>query len=102
MSKPDCYKCIHRGNLPGDAHSCCRHPANAELLNNPLAQILGVFASVGRVDPIKMQTKVNVKGNPTGIKRGWFNWPVNFDPTWLEACDGFEENNLDATNSKDV
>jgi len=20
----------------------------------------------------------------------WFIWPVNFDPVWLENCDGFE------------
>lgn len=49
--KPDCYKCKYRGNLPGDAHSCCKHP--------------------------------------NGIKNGWFFWPLNFDPVWLENCDGF-------------
>ena len=63
--KPNCYKCVHRRNVPGDAHSRC---------NN-------------------FQAKVN--GNPTGIKRGWFRWPLNFDPAWLEACDGFSDDKND-------
>jgi len=35
--------------------------------------------------------ELNIRGNPHGIKRGWFSWPYNFDPVWLENCDGFEE-----------
>jgi hypothetical protein len=59
--KPDCYKCVHRLMVPGDAHSRC---------NN-------------------FQAKVS--GNPSGIKHGWFMWPLNFDPTWLVSCDGFSD-----------
>jgi len=36
-----------------------------------------------------MKTGLNVKGHPHGIKNGWFIWPFNFDPVWLENCDGF-------------
>jgi hypothetical protein len=89
MAKPDCYKCEYRGDLPGDAHSCCKHPKNADLLNDPLAQLLGLFASVHRIEPVGVETGLNVKGNPHGINRGRFNWPINFDPVWLEECDGF-------------
>ena len=60
--KPNCYECVHRLDLSGDAHSRC---------NN-------------------FQAKV--KGNPHGIKNGWFMWPFNFDPIWLELCDGFSDN----------
>jgi hypothetical protein len=35
--------------------------------------------------------KLNIVGHPTGIKRGWFMWPANFDPTWLQNCNGFEK-----------
>ena len=90
MSKPNCFKCVHRGNLPGDAHSCCNHPDISDESNDPLAQLMAIFASVGRTDPIVLQ-KLNIKGDPTGIRKGWFNWPWNFDPTWLENCDGFTE-----------
>jgi hypothetical protein len=64
MTTPDCYKCKHRREVPGSAHSACNHPS-----------------------PEKMK----VEGNPTGIRRGWFMWPYNYDPCWLVACDGFEE-----------
>lgn len=59
MSKPNCYDCIHRRSVPGDAHSSCAN-----------------------------QT-AKVTGSPHGIRMGWFYWPVNFDPTWLQSCDGF-------------
>jgi len=62
--KPNCYDCIHRGDVPGDAHSCCKNPASRETLK--------------------------IKGHPLGIRGGWFLWPMNFDPTWLVNCDGFE------------
>ena len=88
--KPKCYTCKHRRNVPGDAHSSCAHPANAQANEDPLLQILGIFASVGRVDPVQAETGLNVKGHPTGIRRGWFNWPWNFDPTWLLKCDEWE------------
>lgn len=57
---PTCYKCKHRRNIPGDAHSEC------------------------------MNHKAIVKGNEHGIRSGWFCWPFNFDPVWLKECDGFE------------
>lgn len=59
-AKPDCYKCIHRMSIPGDTHSACDN------------------------------LEANVTGNPHGLRKGWFNWPFNFDPTWLTSCDGFE------------
>jgi len=52
--------------------------------------MLGIFASVGRTPPMQMETGLNVKGNPQGVRNGWFNWPWNFDPVWLESCDGWE------------
>jgi hypothetical protein len=55
-----------------------------------MAEILGIFGSIGRTPPIQADTGLNVKGSQHGIERGWFNWPFNFDPTWLESCDGFE------------
>lgn len=59
--KPDCYKCFHRLDIPGDCHSRC---------NN--------FAA-------------KVSGNAHGIRQGWFRWPLNYDPVWLESCDGFSD-----------
>jgi len=60
--KPNCYDCVHRMSLSGNAHSRC---------NNHTAKI---------------------RGNEHGIRKGWFFWPLNFDPTWLISCDGFSDN----------
>ncbi len=58
---PNCYECKYRGTIPGDCHSTCSNK------------------------------KAIVQGNEHGIKSGWFFWPFNFDPVWLEKCDGFKK-----------
>ena len=66
-----CYECKYRGDVPGDAHSCCM---------NPLAYVVG---------------------DEYGIENGWFLYPFNFDAVWLKYCDGFEkemENNDENKN----
>ena len=91
--KPNCYECIHRGSVPGDAHSCCGHPKARCDVNDPVGQLFAIFAGVGRTPPIggNAMEELNIKGNAQGVRRGWFNWPWNFDPVWLENCDGFEK-----------
>ena len=87
--KPDCYKCKHRENIPGDAHSKCNHPKCRSISESPLLNALSILGSVrGGVPPLP--TGLKVKGNPKGIRGGWFHHPLNFDPLWLEECDGFE------------
>ena len=68
MEKLNCYKCKYRRRIPGDAHSKCSHP-DADIKEN----------------------KLNIEANYHGIRNGWFYWPLNFDPVWLENCDGFEK-----------
>lgn len=90
MSKPNCYNCVHRRDLVGDAHSRCAHPdvGNADALQSAMA----ILASVGRTGPvadIDTADKLNIECNPHGLMNGWFNWPYNFDPVWLVRCDGF-------------
>ncbi len=88
--KPNCYKCEHRGTIPGNAHSRCNHPAFQKTHDDPALAVLSIFASVGRVPPMQGKAEgITVVGNEHGIKSGWFNHPFNFDPTWLVSCDGF-------------
>lgn len=68
----ECYQCVHRLELPGDAHIRC---------NNHEA---------------------NVKGSDHGRRSGWFNWPLNFDPVWLESCDGFSDKPEDKKPRKEL
>lgn len=80
--KANCYKCKFRGTVPGDAHSCCKYPGNKT----------GMFDMFDSGND-KNREKLNIKAAEHGIRSGWFMWPTNFDPTWLENCDGFEEKN---------
>lgn len=82
MKNPKCILCTHRASIPGDAHSECKHPTVA---NGPLS-VLVALAGVG-----SEANALNIKANSYGIKMGWFMWPLNFDPTWLENCDGYKE-----------
>ncbi len=78
--KPDCYKCKYRGEIPWNAHSRCMYPGTK-------CDSFDMFSN----ENLEMKKKLNIKGNPTGIKGDWFFWPINFDPVWLNRCDGFEE-----------
>lgn len=90
-AKPQCHKCIHVGAVPGSAHACCQHPRAGG--KDAGQSAMAILASVGRVGPVidvEGAASLKIVANPHGIRRGWFNWPYNFDPTWLQACDGFE------------
>jgi len=84
-----CYRCQHRGIIPGSAHSRCHHP-KVQGIGNPMQEMMAVFASVGRSPPLTQEANpLHVQGDPHGIQSGWFNWPWNFDPVWLNRCDGY-------------
>lgn len=72
MIEKNCYDCVHRLEVPGSAHT---------RRNNHEAK---------------------VSGHPHGIKNGWFLWPVNFDPNWLESCDGFSDKPEDKKPRKEL
>jgi len=96
MEKVNCYECEYRGNLAGDAHSCCEHPAYKDLIDNPMLGVLSIFASVGRMgagSPLNLpalKEGCKVKLNPHGVKNNWANHPFNYDPIWVEECTGFK------------
>lgn len=56
-----CYSCIHRKDVFYSHHSEC---------SSKTAEVTGVVH---------------------GIKNGWFFWPLDFDPIWVNECDGYEE-----------
>lgn len=81
----NCHKCKHRRSIPGDAHSECKHPFIEESPLGFVAALMGVN------DKDSARHKLGIQANPHGVKMGWFMWPMNFDPAWLENCDGYEE-----------
>ena len=96
--KPNCLDCIHHRTIPGDAHLECKHPRISEIdsLLSPLLLMQGIIPPAMKL--------LAVTGNETGIRKGWFAWPLNFDPVWLESCDGFteKENKMKTQNNKEA
>ena len=89
--KPNCYDCKFRNPVLGSAHSCCGHPSAGG--KDALGRIMAIFAGVGRAAPtvdVAGAKRLNIEASPHGVCRGWFNWPYDYDPTWLLRCDGFE------------
>ena len=86
MKEPGCYQCIYRRDIPGDCHSLCAHPAA-----KATSSIRSVAMSTGEA-----AAELHVIGNAHGIRSGWFMWPANFDPVWLENCDGFTAKETEA------
>ncbi len=56
-----CHACKHARSIPGNCHIMCAKPC------------------------------ATVTGNPNGTERGWFMYPINFDPVWrMNECANFE------------
>lgn len=59
--KNECDRCRHHENIPGDVHIMCLKP-----------------------DPL-------MTADMHGIKKGWFDYPKNFDPQFkTKMCSNFE------------
>lgn len=79
--KANCYKCKYRDGVPGDAHSCCKHPVASPIY---MMFFMSGKSAIASKD-------FTIRGNTHGVRSGWFTWPVNFDPVWLEECTLFEQ-----------
>ena len=84
MTRPNCYECKYRGTVPGDCHSCCRHP-KVKSSHDTFAGIVDAMLGKDK-DTVE---ELNIMADVHGVRSGWFFWPVNFDPTWLLSCSGF-------------
>lgn len=80
---PNCYACVFRESVPGDAHSACVHPLVRALETKALCtQAVLQFGGF-------TTEHLTVRFNKHGVRNGWAFYPINFDPVWLEACSGF-------------
>lgn len=86
----NCYTCKYRGSLPGDAHSCCRHPKLEGVTNDPIGGLIkSMCDDLTRIKINIVIVELKIKANPHGLRKGWFQYPFNFDPVWLENCNGY-------------
>lgn len=105
MTENKCYDCRHRGEVPGSAHSQCLHPVTGDVRSNPIAGLIGIMgrrSGATVVDTQGAADRLEIRANYHGIRNGWFIWPMNFDPTWLENCNGFEQRSEQAQSADAV
>ena len=81
-TKPNCYECKHRRDLSYSAHSECKHPA---------LEGKGRILAIATVMMGRGFEPFGLTGNAHGIKNGWFSWPLDYDPVWLDSCTAFEQ-----------
>lgn len=81
---PNCYECIHRRELVGDCHSSCAAPRAS------IAYLM-VFAA-GKSE-FSSPEGVHIRASTHGVRSGWFMWPINFDPVWLQGCSEYVSKN---------
>ena len=90
-----CYKCIHRGSVPGSAYSSCLVLKKAI---NPtdlfvFEELLASHQAILEVTNSETEEKIPlVNMNPHGVKNGLANWPLDFDPVWINDCISFQDN----------
>ena len=89
LQKANCYNCKNRSDVPGSAHSECKNKV-AQVLGYPATQMLMLTGNLTVVDKNTNEKVIEVVGNWHGVRSGWFTWPFDFDPCWLEACSLFE------------
>lgn len=66
-TRKQCYGCAYKGQVPGSAHSQCKFN----------------FSKAG----LKMPD-----GDEHGKRNGWYYFPYNYDPTWMnEVCEARSE-----------
>jgi hypothetical protein len=86
----NCYNCKYRGTVAGSAHSSCKSLKDVcgDTENVSLIELLMSSGSVEMTvtDKETGLKKPMVSLNDHGVKNGWANWPLNFDPVWVEEC----------------
>jgi len=99
-----CNNCRHRGTVPNSVHSSCHHPIAIEIIGSHTDlydMIKFVMVENGRLGYTgSLELKLKGEYEEYAISNGYFIFPsyfiffifpINFDPGWIENCNGFEE-----------
>jgi len=78
----DCYSCVYRSSLLGSAHSSCSALPSALGL-----KFLMHIYNFGNTEELKEHIDIETHG----IKNGWANYPIDFDPIWIKHCKFYEK-----------
>ena len=84
----DCKNCIYREKALGSTHSYCsffKENGGEDYRSIELLFAGGLY-ELNATSMDKGEKRPAVTKNPHGVKNGWCNWPLNFDPIWIEDC----------------
>ncbi len=100
-----CYQCKYRQEAPRSVHSRCVHPSVANVVLSRLGELVSEWAATGVIDRRRwgldmvradgddeshvLDPPFELRCDPHAVRNGWFFWPFNFDPVWLDECGGF-------------
>lgn len=87
MNANNCYNCQWMSRLPGTAHITCRNPLVVQI--GGIAMLLLMTQM-----PQEFRQALGFSANQHGFNNGWFDWPLLYDPVWMEGeCKLFEGRN---------
>lgn len=84
----NCYTCKHRLPVPGSAHSACALIGDEiARMQTALLYAKGYRVTLKDKDTGKKQELLTLDSH--GVRSGWCNWPIDFDPVWVKDCLGY-------------
>ena len=88
----NCSKCKHKGPVVTGSS----HHISCRLVGDFAKQMVvyNLYLSGKQfvvTDKTTGEQKPLIVLNPHGVKNGWCDWPLQFDPIWIESCLGYTE-----------
>lgn len=92
MKNPNCHDCIWSRKLPGSVNLLC----TITKVIDPddwcgLARKI-VKGEVSLVHKDTNEPMITICEQAKSL--GWANWPIDFDPVWIEDCQYFADKNI--------
>ena len=88
----NCNNCKFKGFVPDSSHHISCTVLRVNGINSDV-KLLELLMSTNQVELINTTTnEPHVKINEYGKKNGWANYPLNFDPIWIEHCELYINN----------
>jgi hypothetical protein len=86
----NCYNCKFKGFVGGSTHISC---TVLRITGTDFkVELLEFMLATNQVDLIDTRTnEPHVQINEYGRKSGWANYPLDFDPIWIDKCSFYTE-----------
>lgn len=82
MTQNNCFNCDFKGSVAGSCHSSCNYPKIDEQIKLKISMLLiGNFPEANKF--LKENFGFTVDQHP--VANGWFNFPLDFDPSWIQG-----------------